>query len=189
MQYINKIDSFVNPMYRQEMRLAAVTTALAIGGLFAPWETTRIMGLSVLTGVAYGIAHNVVASRECPEYFAFVNVAAKFDDYRRPLKTFKPIPNAVVWALHETWRISVIAGGFLALISHMPLRSFPIKVTAKQLAPCMLIGSIMIFFSAHLESKKEKQRVDDINIEFHRNYGLTSTGNWAACDQRNRDKL
>lgn len=88
-----------------------------MGAVFAPWEAVKIVGLTVLTGVSYGIANDMFACRDCIEYFT---VGHRYDGKElrnRPLKTLNPNLNAIAWGMIATWHVCAIAGSVLALIS------------------------------------------------------------------------
>ena len=150
---------------------------------FSPLGVHKDRSLSVLTGMIYGIVNNVVACQNCPEYFNFMPPVDPQYAFMRPLKTIKPIPNAVVWGIFKTWHLAAIAGGIFALASRIPLGT-SFKMTAKQLAPCMVIGSVFIFTIAHLKSKAEEYRLDLNNLQFHRPVVGYRTPKWDACEYR-----
>jgi len=89
----------VNPRYKLLVHVAATATLSAVGAVLAPWEAVRIIGLTMLTGMGYGIANDMVACRDCIEYFT---VGHRYDGIalrNRPLLTLNPTLNAIAWDL------------------------------------------------------------------------------------------
>jgi hypothetical protein len=89
---------------------AATATGLAIGAVLAPWEAVRIIGLTVLTGVGYGIANDMVACRDCIEYFTVGHIYDGTAFRNRALKTLDPNLNAIAWGAIATWHVCAIGG-------------------------------------------------------------------------------
>lgn len=111
----------VNQRYRSLVYTAAAATGLAIAAVRAPWEAVRIIGTTVLTGIGYGVVNDMIACRDCIEYFT---VGHGYDGKNlgyRALNTLDPSLNALAWGTMATWPVCTIAGVFFAFLARTPL--------------------------------------------------------------------
>lgn len=189
--------SIVNPKYRPMVYLGGAATALAAGAVFSPWESAKIIGLTILTGVGYGIANNMIACRECIEFYT---IWQKYNG-ERLLSTLNPNLNAIVWGPVASWPVSGIAGSILALVARAPLEKFELKITSAQLLPYFILGAVTTFVVAHLSSRSAHNAMEkrvakpDEMVEpewgmknrdyFYEDVPVEFQSRWAACQQRN----
>jgi hypothetical protein len=177
----NSYFDIINPQYKPLVFTAAtatgLATSLAIGAVLAPWEAVRIIGLTVLTGVGYGIANDMVACRDCIEYFT---VGHRYDGTElrnRPLKTLNPTLNAIAWG--------AIAGAILALIARAPIPGLIVKITAAQLTPYLAISAAVTILVAHILSRSAQKEM--VANPHHKYWGvpLNLQAGWEAYNTRN----
>lgn len=172
--------SLINPRYAGYVYTAMAATGAAVAAVFSRFEAVKIIGLTVLTGVSYGIANDMIACRDCIEYFT---VGHEYWDPRL-LFTKDPNLNALAWGMAATWDVCAIAGVILAGVARVPFSNFSSTITARQLAPYMAIGAALIMLVAHVLSRdaqaemiknpKSKYRVPD-----------KMQAGWEACKIRN----
>ena len=176
--------TIVNPKYKLPVYTAAAATGLAIGAVLAPWESIRIIGLTILTGVSYKIANDMIAYRDCIEYFT---VGHKYDGTelrKRPLKTLNPSLNAIAWGI-ATWPAWGIAGSFWALISRMPFPGLSVKITTSQLTPYLLSGAAITVVAAHILSRSAQKKMAEKPQLKYPEVPLDFQARWEACNVRN----
>lgn len=112
----------INPKYASQIYTAlAATGTAAIGLCIGRPESVKIAALTVLTGVSYGITNDMIACRDCIEYFTVGHVYDGLHLRRRPLLTLNPTLNALVWGMLATWHVSTIAGCALATVARVPV--------------------------------------------------------------------
>lgn len=175
----------INQRYQPLVYTAAAATGLAIAAVVAPWEAVKIIGMTVLTGVGYGIANDMVACRDCIEYFTVGHV---YDAKRltlRPLNTLNPTLNALAWGAIATWHVCALAGTFFALVARTPLPGLALKITAVQLAPYLAVGAAIALLVSHRRSRMaQKEMADNPQIK---HYGVPRNlqSGWEACNIRN----
>jgi hypothetical protein len=90
----------INSKYQVLVYAAATATGLATAALFSRQEAIRIIGTTVLTGVGYGIINDMMACRDCIEYFTIQHV---YNPSERLLHSLDPNLNAVAWGAMATW--------------------------------------------------------------------------------------
>lgn len=184
-QNFNSSIDIINPRYKPLVNTALVATGLALGAVFAPWEAVKIVGLTVLTGVSYGIANDMVACRDCIEYFT---VGHRYDGKElrnRPLKTLNPNLNAIAWGMIATWHVCAIAGSVLALIARAPIPGLVLKVSAVQLAPYLAIGAALTIILAHVNSRLAQKEMTKNPHSKYWDVPLDLQAGWEACNTRN----
>jgi hypothetical protein len=129
---------------------AAITAACTVS--FPLAGPISLLTLGVLTAVGYGIANDLLACRQCIQYFTWGHT--KF--HKRLLKTDNPTLNAVVWGIHATWKLGAIAGVLFALsalatgLAVMPILPY--------LALAKTAGSVIALSYGHYLSKKEEAK-------------------------------
>ena len=175
----------VNQRYRPLVHVAAAATGLAIAAVIAPWEAVRIVGMTVLTGVGYGVANDMVACRDCIEYFTVGHFYDEQNLRYRPLNTLNPSLNALAWGAIATWHVCAIAGAFFALLARTPLPGLALKITAVQLAPYLAIGAAVALLVSHVRSRMAQKEMAD--NPHHKYFGvpLELQSGWEACNTRN----
>jgi hypothetical protein len=184
-QKVNSDPYIINPEYKLIVKTAAIATGLAAGAVLAPWEAVRIIGLTVLTGVGYGIANDMVACRDCIEYFTIGHHYDGKELRNRPLKTLDPTLNALAWGAIATWHVCAIAGTFLAIIARAPVPGLIVKITAAQLAPYLAIGATVTLFTAHILSRSAQKEMAKHPYEKYAGVPLNLQAGWEACNIRN----
>ena len=175
----------VNPRYQALVNFAVGATGTAIAAVLAPWEAVRIIGMTVLTGVSYGIANDMVACRDCIEYFTVGHFYDGKKLQNRPLNTLNPNLNALAWGMIATFHVCAIAGAFFALLARAPLPGLDIKITSAQLAPCLAIGAATALLVSHIGSRIAQKKMDANPHEKYLGVPLNLQSGWEACNIRN----
>lgn len=183
-QNLTNID-IVNPRYRPLVYSACVATGVAVGAVFAPWEAVKIVGLTVLLGVSYGIANDLIACRDCIEYFTVGHHYDGTELRNRPIKTLNPNLNAIVWGMVATWPVCAIAGSILALMARAPVPGLVLKISAVQLAPYLVIGAALTIIFAHVVSRSAQKKMAANPHEKYFGVPLNLQAGWEACNIRN----
>ncbi|MDB2614198.1 hypothetical protein N9Y92_03450 [Chlamydiales bacterium] len=180
---------FVEKYFSQVVTAFGATALAALATYTAPTEAVRIIGMTVLTGVSYATANDMIACRDCPEYFT----VGHFDDGQnlenRPIRTLNPTANALVWGPLASWHVSLIAGTVLSLAARLPI--FSATVSANSLAPLLVTGAAVTFCIAHFAARKaESQRLGSftvlgMNVGLYRGVRKEWQHGWHACNTRN----
>lgn len=139
----------------------------------------------MLSAAAYGIANNMIACRDCIEYFT-----ADHKDHGRNLdhrlvRSLNPNLNAVVWGVVATWHVASVAGVILAITARTPMKWLPHKISNRQLLKFLVPGIVVALSFAHLASRRA-QKCCPLQLELH--FPAVSEGRragWAACSTRN----
>ncbi|NGX35810.1 MAG: hypothetical protein K1000chlam1_00643 [Candidatus Anoxychlamydiales bacterium] len=156
----------VSPLINQRYKPLVVMSATAIGlaiAAVAPWEAIKIIGITVLTGFGYGVANDMIACRDCIEYFTVGHFYDGRNLKNRPLNTLNPTLNALAWGAIATWHVCAIAGTFFSLLARIPFFGLSIKITAIQLAPYLAIGAAIALLVSHVRSRlAQKEMVNKI---------------------------
>jgi hypothetical protein len=177
------------PLINQENRVfvyaAATATVLAVGAVFVPYEAVRIIGMTVLTGVTYGIANDMVACRDCIEYFTLGHFWDGRNLEHRPLNTLNPTLNAIAWGAIATWHVCAIAGTFFAFIARTPFAGLALKITAVQLAPYLAIGAAIILLISHIRSRSAQKEMASAPYTKYEGVPTEYQAGWEACNVRN----
>ncbi len=175
----------VNTRYKALVATAVGATGCAAAAILAPWQAVKIIGMTVLTGVAYGIANDMIACRDCIEYFTVGHIYdGKFLD-NRPLNTLNPNLNALAWGMIATWHVCAIAGVVLAFIARCPFSKFVKKITAKQLAPFLAVGAAIALLVSHIGSRIAQKRMKENPTYKYPFVPLKLQAGWEACNIRN----
>ena len=177
--------SLINQSYSHLVNIAAAATALAVAALLTPWETVRIIGMTVLNGIGYGIANDMIACRDCIEYFTVGHIYDGKNLRNRLLNTLNPNLNALAWGMVATWHVCAIAGVCFALLARLPFRGLVLKITAVQLAPYLAIGTALALLASHVRSRiAQKEMADDPHYKYW-GVPLKLQSGWEACNTRN----
>jgi len=152
------LDNLIHPHYQSRVVNACIATTVATASLFTPWETTRIISGTMLTGITYSVVNDLFSCRECIEYFAEGIWGGRRLD-NRPIRTLDPNWNALIWGMMASWQISALAGCIFAILARIPFRLFTYKLTARQILPYLQGGAVFVQTLAHIASWKEKQKV------------------------------
>lgn len=164
---------------------AAATGAAAAAALYGPGEAVRIIGTMVLTGVGYGVANDLLACRDCIEYFTVGHIWDGREFRHRLVQSLNPNLNALVWGAVATWHVSALAGVMFATLARMPLFGTCCKITARQLAPWLAVGAGVAFVVAHVVSKRA---YDDLAAKGRCYYSRVPKElqpSWHRCNVRN----
>ncbi len=180
-----RIQRLVNPRYRSAVNCGAIVTSLAITGLLVPLETARILGMTILTGFAYGVVNDMIACRDCIEYFTIGHIYDGKKLRRRPIETLNPNLNAVVWGSIATWPVCAIAGALFAAVARIPFPGLAVKITAIQLAPYLITGAAISLVIAHTMSRLAKASMERSPCLKHIFIPLEFQAGWEACNVRN----
>ncbi|CCB88493.1 unknown protein [Simkania negevensis Z] len=140
--------NFVNPEYKLIVYTACAATAFAGASLLAPWESVRMIGGTTLTGIFYATINDMVACRDCIEYFTFGHVwdGQKLD--KRPIMTLDPNLNAIAWGMIASWHVSALAGVLFAAVARLPYAA--VKLSTRQIAPYLVGSAIALCTFAHV---------------------------------------
>lgn len=175
----------INQKYEPLVNTAAVATGLAVAAVLAPWEAMRIIGMTVLTGVGYGVANDMIACRDCIEYFTVGHFYDGKKLENRPLNTLDPTLNALAWGTIATWHVCAIAGAFFALLARTPLPGLALKITAAQLAPYLAIGAAVAFIVSHVRSRLAQEEMTNSPRVKYFGVPREFQPGWEACNIRN----
>ncbi len=188
MSYISNILSsidIVTPKYKPLVYTAIGVTALAGVALRSSWESIKIIGLTVLTGVAYGITNDMIACRDCIEYFSVGHFYDALSLANRPIQSLNPNLNAIVWGMIATWPVCLIAGIALSIIARVPLLGVRLKINAKQIAPYLAIAAALTLTIAHIGSRQAQKLMQEEPCTKYRDVPLNLQAGWEACNIRN----
>lgn len=168
----------ITPEHKSLFYKAATTTVLAIGSLYTPWETTKIIGSTILAELNYGIANDLFSSWGCSQHFDNNHITDCSNLRDRPIQSLPPIFNAAVCGMFDYWRVSSIAGIVFAAAARAPLPIFKVKIKAVQIIPYLIIGSVLITFVTQLGNRILKKYVKKTcDIHHATSYGILVTGN------------
>lgn len=178
---------FVNPKYTPVVYTACAATALAGAAVCFPWEVSRIVGATTLTGIFYATINDMFACRECIEYFTIGHVWDGQELGRRPIMTLNPNLNAIAWGMIASWHVSAIAGLLFAAVARAPYAA--LKLTTRQIVPILAASASILFVIAHVVSKiqkfaLEKAMEDDLTLLPYRVPREYQVG-WHANNMRN----
>ncbi len=189
------MSNLINEKYNPLVYSAIAATSLAAIGICIPFEPIKIISMTVLTSVGYGIANDMIACRDCIEYFTVGHFYDERNLRYRPINSLNPNLNAVVWGMIATWHVACIAGVFLAILARIPLPKITKKVTASQLAPSLLIGAAVTLVISHITSRSAQnamiQTIEQANqgsAPHPMKYFDVPTNlqaRWEACNVRN----
>jgi len=175
----------IDQRYRTLVNVAAAATGLAVAAVLSPREAVRIVGMTVLTGVGYGVASDMIACRDCIEYFTVGHFYDERNLEHRPLNTLNPTLNALAWGAIATWHVCAIAGAFFALLARTPLPGLALKITAAQLAPYLAIGAAITLLVSHVRSRMAQKEMAANSHHKYSGVPLNLQAGWEACNTRN----
>jgi len=168
----------ITPEHKTLFYKAATTTVLAAGSLYTPWETTKIIASTILTGIGYGIVNDLISSWGCSKHFDKGHISDRSHLRNQPIQGLRSSLNAIVCGMFDYWRVSSIAGIVFAAAARAPLPIFKVKIKAAQITPYLLIGSVLITFVAQLSNRILKRYVKKTcDIHHATSYGILVTGN------------
>lgn len=166
----------ITPEHMSLFYKAATTTVLAIGSLYTPWETTKIIGSTILTGIGYGIANDLISSWGCSKHFDKGHISDLSHLRNQPIQGLHSSLNAIVCGMFDYWRISSIAGIAFAAAARTPV--LKIKIKAIQITPYFVIGSFVITLIAQLSNRiLKKYTKNSCNTQHAVSYGALVTNN------------
>ncbi len=113
--------SLINPRYRTVIRIAVAGVAIAAGMACLPFQWARIIGMTTLVGVLYGILNDCIACRVCIEYFTIGHVWDGKNLERRALLTLNPWLTALACGTYGSWHVSALGGIVLSVACCVPL--------------------------------------------------------------------
>jgi hypothetical protein len=147
--------------------LGATVTVLSVAGYVAPFfiafplaAPIQIVALGVLTAVSYGIINDQLACRQCIEYFTVGHTRI----HQRLLKTEDPTLNGVVWGIHATWELGLIAGVALAVATRATKM---VALSALSLTPAAILLVIGACTYAHIKSKQAEAEWSQPSAKFY----------------------
>jgi|GEM_PF-2925819 len=181
-------NSFINPRYSTFTYAAMAATGSAALAVISPVESLRIIGMTVLTGVSYGISNDMIACRDCIEYFTVGHFYDGTETRFRPINTLNPTLNAITWGMIATWHVSAIAGAVFATLARLPIWGMALKITSAQLLPYLAAGAAITFVVSHIMSRNAQRAMQE-KMEAG-NSGRYTVPNalqagWHACNVRN----
>lgn len=172
-----------NSDYKIAAKKAIIATLLSAGAVHAPWEATRIIGLTVLAGIGYGIANEMISSYSCSQHFAVQHITDRSTLRNHPIENLHPSLNAMISGMLDYWRISAITGIVFSIIARIPCTLFPArKITFSQLTPYLAIGIATTTLVMQISSRVIQKHYDINQRIICRNrhaisYGILATGN------------
>lgn len=178
-------NSLINPSYRLIVNTAVGATGAACVAVFSPSETLRIIGLTVLTGVGYGIANDMIACRDCIEYFTVGHI---YDEKRyryRLLKTLDPSLNALAWGMVATWHVCAIAGVLIAIVARAPFPGLKTRVSSAMIFPYLALGAAFTLLISHFKSRAMQKIMINKPISKYPEVPIDLQPGWEACNVRN----
>ncbi|MGL5626416.1 MAG: hypothetical protein ACRDDW_02715 [Candidatus Rhabdochlamydia sp.] len=176
--FISRIPSEHKPFIYK----AATATALAAGSLCTPWESVRIIGSTILTGVSYGIANEKISSWGCSQHFFKDHISDHSNLRNRPIQGLNPNLNAIISGMLDYWSIASIFGMVLAAVARAPLCGLKIKAT--QITPYLVIGVTLVtlviqvamrIIQTHCNAKKQTKQFI-CSTQHGLSYGFFVTG-------------
>ncbi len=175
----------INQRYRPLVNATLNATGLAIIGAFIPWEPIKIVSMTVLTSIAYGITNDMIACRDCIEYFTVGHIYDGKNLKYRPLNTLDPNLNALIWGALATWHVACIAGVFLAVVARIPFPKLSRKISAAELAPSLSISAALTLITSHVMSRRAQRAMEENPCKKYRNVPIELQSGWEACNIRN----
>lgn len=174
--FISHID--IVPEHKPLFYKASAATALAAGSLYTPWETTKIIGSTVLAGIGYGIANDMISSWGCSKHFDKDHISDPSHLRNQPIQGLHSSLNAVISGMFDYWRVSSIAGIILAIAARAPLSIFKVKIKATQITPYSVIGSILVTLVVQIGARVfKKYSKAACNFQHAASYGILVPGN------------
>ena len=175
----------INQKYRPLVYTAATATAIATTAVFIPCEAVQIIGMTILTGLGYGVTNDIIACHDCIEYFTIGHFYDGKNLNSRPLNTLNPILNALAWGSIATWHVCAIAGTFFAILARTSFPGLTLKITAVQLTPYLAMGAAVTLFLSHVRSRMAQKEMIDHPKEKYPGVPMELQSGWEACNIRN----
>ncbi|MGB7127831.1 MAG: hypothetical protein WBD50_01905 [Candidatus Rhabdochlamydia sp.] len=173
--FISRID--ITPGHKSLLYKVSAATVLAVGSLCTPWETTRIIGSTILTGIGYGVTNELTSSWGCPKHFDKKHISDSSNLRNQPIQGLNSSLNAVVSGLFDYWRVSSVAGIVLAIVARA---SLPVlKIKAAQITPYLVIGSAVVTLIVQIGNRILRKHTGNTvacNIQHALSYGILVTG-------------
>lgn len=156
---------------------AAAVTVLAAGSICTPWEITKIIGSTILTGIGYGIVNDMIASWDCAQHFEARHISDSFLRNHPPILTSRL--NALISGMLDYWKLASIAGIVLATIARAP-SSLRLKITATQITPYLVMSAalttVIVQISSRILQKHFHAKKENVcNLQHAMSYGLWTT--------------
>lgn len=182
---VYSITNNINPAYQNHVYASVCATGTAIIAACAPWETTKIIGLTTLMSIGYRTAHNMITARDNIE---FLKVKTQHGGREFVLTTLNPNLNAIVWGMGKFPRY-VTASVFLAVLARTSFPGLSKKIAATEVIPSAAFVAILAFAYTHFKSRKEQQKIEKkgscARYE-HVEQTPQAQGKWKACRVRNQ---
>ena len=151
----------INPRYRMVVRIAAAATIIAAGLACLPFEWARIIGMTTLLGVAYGVLNDCMACRVCIEYFTIGHVWDEQRLERRALLTLNPWLTALACGTYGSWHVSALGGLVLAVACRTPLPGANTTlVGASQLIVPLVAGAMVGLAAGECASRYTRTKIE-----------------------------
>src|SRR5436853_3045133 len=173
--------SLIHPRYKIPVYMSMITTGLALLTLFQPWEYFKIIGLTILTGVSYGIISDLISCHECIEYFTLGHHYDERNLRYRLVQSLNPIYNAIIWGIFATWHLSLFAGIILASVARLSRQN----TSFQQIMRYLIYGSGIIFIISHIGSYLMKKKMQNSPYIKYLGVPLNIQASWEACTIRN----
>lgn len=177
--------SIVNQRYQPVVYTALIATGSAVLGTFAPYESIKIISATMLTSIAYGVANDMIACRDCIEYFT---IGHQYDAQRlrnRPLNTLNPNLNALAWGSIATWHVGCIAGIFFAAVARIPFPKLSDKISMAQLVPSLVLVATLTLIVSHVVSRRAQRAMRESPYYKYAAVPMELQSGWEACNMRN----
>ncbi len=146
--------------------LGVTVTVIAVGIFIAanivafPFAgPISLLALGILAAVAYGIANDQLACRQCIEYFTVGHTTT----HQRLLKTDNPTLNGIVWGIYDTWELGVIAGTVMAITALTTGLVVAPILPYLALAFAITIGVVCLY--THIQVKNKEKEWSQSNEE------------------------
>ncbi len=190
---------FINPKYRCHTVTGLIVTILNIISLILLviykslgydlsdfGESILIFNMVTLMGIFYGILNDVIACRDCIEYFTVGHFYDERHLDHRPVNTLDPNINAIIWGIFATWHFSIVAGVIIGFISNIPFFDTKVTITAIQLLPILGGLVILILIISHVGARIAQGKIEKIIApNKYRGVPMELQSKWEACNVRN----
>ncbi|PWU16174.1 MAG: hypothetical protein C5B45_01035 [Chlamydiae bacterium] len=170
----------ITPEHKFLFYKATTTTILAAGSLYTPWETTKIIGSTILTGIGYGVVNELISSLDCSKHFDKKHISDSSHLRNQPIQGLHSSLNAVVSGMFDYWSVSSISGIILAVVARASLPILKVKINATQIIPYLVIGSSIVTLIVQIGNRILRKYSDNAiacNIQHAVSYGILVTGN------------
>jgi hypothetical protein len=166
------------------MYALGVTVTVIAAGLFIATNIVTfplsgaisLLALGILSAVTYGIINDQLACRQCIHYFTIGHTQV----HKRLLETDDPTLNGIVWGIHATWVLGVVAGIVMAGAALIT------GLVVAQIMPYLVLGVAVgigvVCLASHILAKREEEywkkpeNQDELNSYFKNKYILPFDG-------------